>query len=352
MSLSQQDADAIIGLAHRMGVDPGSLAGLMHMESGINPNIWGGAGGNYRGLIQFGPGARQEVGLPSGPMTIAEQVPYVERYFNSRGFKPGMSAEQMYRTVLVGNPHQAGTDSWGTNSDSTGARMRPGGDLWQIGSKALSGATPGLMSQFSAPSSPQSSRKIPSPTGLNDDLVGLSPQNAAAVAGIRALMPEAEQPLREAQQQPMRQADEQPSAPKSGLERMAATSVASIFGPALEMSRQGNTRGGQPQPLAGERMGGFSPIEYLTGDPDHPGYRDDHAGSNYHEHIAFRTTAERDAAMAKLRAHGIEIGSVNDGQHSPNSYHYADLAFDVPAHQVPVGQEQALSRRVRAILGF
>lgn len=180
--------------------------------------------------------------------------------------------------------------------------------------------------------------EIPRPTPLNDDLAGLSPVNAAAVAGIRALAP-------------IRQADGQPSAP-SALERMAATSVASIFAPALEMSRQGNTGRAQPQPLAGERMGKFNPVEYLTGDPDHPGYRDDHAGANYHEHLAFRTTAERDAAMAKLRAHGIEIGSVNDGKHSPNSYHYADLAFDVPAHQVPVGQEQALSQRVRAILGF
>lgn len=141
MSLSTNDANAIIGLANRMGVDPGSLAGLMHMESGIDPNIWGGAGGNYRGLIQFGPGARKEVGLPNGPMTISAQVPYVEEYFKQRGFKPGMSAEQMYRTVLVGNPHQSGTDSFGTNSDKAGARMRPGGDLYNAGMSALKNAT-------------------------------------------------------------------------------------------------------------------------------------------------------------------------------------------------------------------
>ena len=43
----------------------------------MDPNIIGRAGNNYRGLIQFGPGARQEVGLPDGPMTITEQMPYV-----------------------------------------------------------------------------------------------------------------------------------------------------------------------------------------------------------------------------------------------------------------------------------
>jgi len=92
--------------------------------------------------------------------------------------------------------------------------------------------------------------------------------------------------------------------------------------------------------------------EYLTGDRGHGGYREDHGGSNYHEHLAFQTTAGRDRAMKALTDAGIQIGSVNDGKHAPNSYHYQDLAFDVPAHQVPVGQEQALSRRVRGILGM
>ena len=57
----------------------------MELESNMDPNIIGGAGNNYRGLIQFGPGARQ-VGLPDGPMTISQQMPYVEKYFAQRGF--------------------------------------------------------------------------------------------------------------------------------------------------------------------------------------------------------------------------------------------------------------------------
>lgn len=96
----------------------------------------------------------------------------------------------------------------------------------------------------------------------------------------------------------------------------------------------------------------LQPIEYLTGDKSHQGYDAAHGGGNYHEHLAFATTAQRDAAMQKLKAAGIQIGSVNDGKHAPGSYHYQDLAFDVPAAQVPVGQEQALSKRVRSILGI
>jgi len=91
-------------------------------------------------------------------------------------------------------------------------------------------------------------------------------------------------------------------------------------------------------------------IEYLTGDDSHPGYDPSHGGSNYHEHLAFGSKQERDLARQVLEREGIVIGSMNDGKHAPNSYHYSDQAFDVPAHQVPVGQEKALSSRVRNIL--
>jgi hypothetical protein len=153
MALTQDDIAAIRGLASRLQVDPASLGGLMELESNINPNIWGGAGGKYRGLIQFGPGARKEVGLPDRSMTVAEQIPYVERYFQQRGFQPGKhGVREMYRTVLVGNPHQSGTDSFGTNSDRAAARMAPGGDLYERALKKLGG--PAGPSTAAAPAAP------------------------------------------------------------------------------------------------------------------------------------------------------------------------------------------------------
>ena len=146
MSLSKDDALAIVQTSQRLGVDPGSFAGLLQLESGIDPNIWGGDGGNYRGLIQFGPGARKEVGLPDGPMTIQQQLPYVEKYYQQRGFKPGKHDETaLYRTVLVGNPYDSGTDSNGTNSDSAAQRMMPGGDLYDTGLQKLNNALGGVL---------------------------------------------------------------------------------------------------------------------------------------------------------------------------------------------------------------
>ena len=138
MSISREDAQAILSTAYKLQVDPGTLSGLIQLESGFDPNVIGGSGNNYRGLIQFGPGARKEVGLPDGPMTIAQQMPYVEKYFAQRGFTPGKhDATALYRTVLVGNPYQSGTDSFGTNSDAAAKRMLPGGDLYETGKAKL-----------------------------------------------------------------------------------------------------------------------------------------------------------------------------------------------------------------------
>jgi tape measure domain-containing protein len=108
---------------------------------------------------------------------------------------------------------------------------------------------------------------------------------------------------------------------------------------------------------AGGVGGGFGrPIEYLTGDRSSSGYRADHGGNNYHEHIAYATAKEARAAAELLNRNGIrttELKGVNPvGGHSQGSYHYSGQAFDVPAAQVPVGQEQALSQRVRALLGI
>lgn len=195
MPISKQDAQAIIQLGRELGVDPISLGGLMEMESGIDPNVWGGAGKKYKGLIQFGPAARSEVGLPDKPMTIAEQIPYVRRYFQQRGFAPGKhGVTEMYRTVLVGNPYQSGTDTFGTESDATAKRMLPGGDLYERARKKLEGglgSTVQTTARAAAPATTQQAGKKDSGLGqilLNKfiDILGVS--------GIRGLGPRSSLP--------------------------------------------------------------------------------------------------------------------------------------------------------------
>jgi tape measure domain-containing protein len=118
--------------------------------------------------------------------------------------------------------------------------------------------------------------------------------------------------------------------------------------------------GVNPTVGAGEtsKRGGMGKvIEYFTGDRKlgaAGGYRADHGGSNYHDHIAYKTAKEAKEAAALLNRSGIkttELKGVNPvGGHAPRSYHYSGQAFDVPGAQVPVGQEPALSARVRKIL--
>ena len=125
---------------------------------------------------------------------------------------------------------------------------------------------------------------------------------------------------------------------------------------ALSPQQKAGTASGSGDLSPGAASNAAGALEYLTGDPSHAGFRDDHGGNNYHEHLAFDTPERARAAAALLNQNGItttELKGVNNvGGHSPNSYHYSGQAFDVPAAQVPVGQEQALSRRVRALLGL
>ena len=96
--------------------------------------------------------------------------------------------------------------------------------------------------------------------------------------------------------------------------------------------------------------GKFRVTEHLSGDTTHSSYRADHGGNNYHDHLAFASQAERNAAIQKLQAAGIQVGSI-DRPGDPGN-HGKGLAIDVPASQVPVGKEKELSRRVRQVLGI
>jgi hypothetical protein len=76
-------------------------------------------------------------------------------------------------------------------------------------------------------------------------------------------------------------------------------------------------------------------IEYLSGDPNAPGFDASHGSeSNYHDHFAFRDEATTRKAMKLLQDRGIQVTEFGvKGGHSPNSHHYSNRAFDVPGAQ-------------------
>jgi hypothetical protein len=105
------------------------------------------------------------------------------------------------------------------------------------------------------------------------------------------------------------------------------------------------------------RSGLFNAIEYITGDRTHSNFELSGHGlrSNYHDHIAFRTIADKERAKNALRNAGIQIGS--ELRPGDRGYHGANLAIDIPGAQWggsgAIGQKEfGGSKKVRAVLGL
>jgi hypothetical protein len=143
--LPQEERMAIIQGARKLGLDPYEFGAFLSLESGVNmdPNIVGGAGGRHKGLIQFGQNEQQMYGI-SGPQTRAGQMPAVLRYFEDRGYKPGMGIGRAYATVLGGNPNVSlnAKDSFGTSVAGALPRFRKGGDLYNNARRVLGDLPP------------------------------------------------------------------------------------------------------------------------------------------------------------------------------------------------------------------
>jgi hypothetical protein len=102
--------------------------------------------------------------------------------------------------------------------------------------------------------------------------------------------------------------------------------------------------------------GKFNAIQYITGDRSHPNYRADHGGGNYHEHVAFKTSEEKEKAKRALIASGFVTGS----EYRPGDpgYHGRGLALDVPfygqrrRYSDDKAGEEKFSADFRSVLGL
>jgi TP901 family phage tail tape measure protein len=127
-------ARALMAAAQKLGVSPLDLATIISFETGgtFSPSTWGGAGGNYMGLIQFGGPERKQYGANQNQSFEEQVTGPVVRYFQDRFGKVGMSTqgaslEDLYTTVLAGNPraNRNSRDSFGTSPRSGVAAMGP-----------------------------------------------------------------------------------------------------------------------------------------------------------------------------------------------------------------------------------
>jgi len=100
-----ENARALRESAGRLGMPPEHLAQIIAHETigSFSPKKWGGRGGRYMGLIQFGPRERREYGVHDR-QTFREQLGSAERFLLGRGYRPGMGQLDAYSTVLAGRP--------------------------------------------------------------------------------------------------------------------------------------------------------------------------------------------------------------------------------------------------------
>ena len=94
-----------VSVANRFGLDPSDVAAVMSYETGgtFSPTIMGGKGGQYMGLIQFGPAERKKYGIDKAS-TPEQWTKAVGDFLQDRGFKRGMGVLDLYSTINAGTP--------------------------------------------------------------------------------------------------------------------------------------------------------------------------------------------------------------------------------------------------------
>jgi tape measure domain-containing protein len=106
----------------------GTTASLVMFESSGNtaargPDVGGGDRGH--GLFQIMRPTARELGVDHNSilkMGSVDQMRLLDKYWKNRGFRPGMTPEQAYATVLAGNP-------WGKSADLNGTTPGSGANV-------------------------------------------------------------------------------------------------------------------------------------------------------------------------------------------------------------------------------
>jgi hypothetical protein len=104
-------SQALAKAAQELGVHPLDLATIIAYETAgtFKPNKWGGTGGKYMGLIQFGGPERKMYGAHEGQSFEEQVTGPVVKFLKDRFAQVGMSTRgaditTLYRTINGGNP--------------------------------------------------------------------------------------------------------------------------------------------------------------------------------------------------------------------------------------------------------
>lgn len=113
--MTPEDVAYLRAKAQAAGYNADDLLRVINYESSGDPTRWGGKGGNYYGLIQFGGPERKQFGVDTEHPNAQNQIDATLRFLSARGFKPGMGLLDLYSTVNAGSPgHYSASDGNGT----------------------------------------------------------------------------------------------------------------------------------------------------------------------------------------------------------------------------------------------
>jgi|GEM_PF-5503863 len=134
-------------VAGRFGLTPTEVAAVMSYETGgtFSPTIMGGKGGQYMGLIQFGPSERKKYGIDKNS-TPEKWSKAIGDFLSDRGFKKGMGVKDLYSTINAGQPGRYNaSDGNGTVSSHVDNILREHmttADKWLAGGGVVPTETP------------------------------------------------------------------------------------------------------------------------------------------------------------------------------------------------------------------
>lgn len=113
--MTPEDIAYLRAQAQARGYNADDILKAIQYESSGRPTVWGGKGGDYFGLIQFGPTERKAYGVDTQNPNARNQIDATMRFLGDRGFKPGMGLLDLYSTINAGSPgHYKASDGNGT----------------------------------------------------------------------------------------------------------------------------------------------------------------------------------------------------------------------------------------------
>lgn len=175
--------NAMADAAQKLGVTLEDIATIIQIESSF-ANKSGGSGNRYKGYLQMGAPAMQDLqsrglagkGLDARKYSFEEQLKLFTDYALMRGYQPGMGVRSLYNTHNLGNPNATGVDGFGTPGGRT-SKLDPNSAERQAAKQVLQALSQAAVTM-------PTTIQLPPPPGANGTGGGIATANPNEIRGL------------------------------------------------------------------------------------------------------------------------------------------------------------------------